>query len=89
MDSADDAAKESSRIRLAKKMHSLYFPSVWNEALVSPVNIMLLAGKSRNPDEANFIGKALSPIKSDISEEERVNMREIVQKEAAKTLFAP
>ena len=86
-DSADNAASESSRIRLARKMHSLYFPSVWNEALVSPANIMLLAGKSRNADEANFITKALSPIESDIPEEERVNMRENVQKEAVKTLF--
>ena len=60
MDPAADAPSEEDKARLAKKMHSLFFPSVWREAVVSPTNLMLLAGKIRNAEESALYSKALT-----------------------------
>ena len=74
---------------MARKIHSLYFPAVWREAVVSPINIMLLAGKARDANEANIIAKALTPGDNDLPAAERTKYRELVQQEAVKTLFTP
>ena len=90
MDPADDAASEEGRRRLGRKMHSLYFPAVWREAVVSPINLMLFAGKCRDANDAALFEQALMPFQNgDLPEAERAKYRALVQQEAAKTLITP
>ena len=49
---SDSDKKEEKQQRLAKKMHSLYFPFSWTEIVTNSFNIMMLNGEAKNSDEA-------------------------------------
>ena len=47
--------------RINKKMHSLFFPFVWQECKVNSANIMLLSGEVKSMKEAQYVSNALMP----------------------------
>lgn len=58
----DSATTESDekRVRLAKKMHSLYFPFACTESVVNSFNLMMMSGEAKNSEEAKYMSRALA-----------------------------
>lgn len=57
---------EQNKMKLARKMHSLYFPFACTESTVNSFNMMMMSGEVKNSEEAKYMSRALSGDASDI-----------------------
>lgn len=40
--------------KFMEKLHSLYFPYTWKEALVNPERVLMINGKMNSPEQVNY-----------------------------------
>ena len=47
---SESTVEDENENRLSKKMHSLFFPLSWQEALINSFNVMMMSGQIKSPD---------------------------------------
>jgi hypothetical protein len=68
-------------------MHSLYFPFSWKEAVVNPINLMMISGQiTRNMTEADHFNRVLFGEKEG-EPGEQIKYQKLLMTQSVETLF--